>query len=44
MSRFSEHFDHDVVIAKYTDGESEPVYSIECETCYEVILGEEFDF
>lgn len=43
MSRMSEHFDHDVVIAKYTDGIVEPVYSVECETCNEVIFGEEYD-
>jgi hypothetical protein len=41
VSKFSEHFGHDVVIARYTDGISDPAYCIECETCYEVILDEE---
>ena len=43
MTRMSEHFGHDVTVAKYTDGIVEPVYAIECETCYSVIFGEEYD-
>jgi hypothetical protein len=36
------HFDHDIVIAKYSGLDGEPVnYSIECETCYEVIIDDE---
>lgn len=41
MSRFENHFGHDIVIAKYTDGIVEPEYFVECETCYEVLIGEE---
>jgi hypothetical protein len=37
----AEHFDHDIVIAKYTDGISEPSYAVECETCFEVIIDDE---
>ncbi len=40
-SRFAEHFGHDIVIAKYTDGIAEPVYAVECETCYEVLIDDE---
>ena len=36
------HFDHDIVIAKYSGLDGEPVnYSVECETCYEVIIDDE---
>lgn len=40
-SRFAEHFGHDVVIAKYTDGIVEPSYAVECETCFEVLIDDE---
>jgi hypothetical protein len=42
--RFGKHFDHDIVIAKYSGLDDEPVnYSVECEDCYEVIIdGEAF--
>jgi hypothetical protein len=40
-SRFAEHFGHDIVIAKYTDGIVEPTYAVECETCYEVLIDDE---
>ncbi len=36
-----KHFDHDIVIAKYTDGIVEPSYAVECETCFEVIIDDE---
>lgn len=36
------HFDHDIVIAKYSGKDDEPVnYSVECETCNEVIVDED---
>jgi hypothetical protein len=36
------HFDHDIVIAKYSGLDGEPVnYSVECETCFEVITDKE---
>jgi hypothetical protein len=41
MNKFAEHFGHDIVIAKYTDGVIDPEYFVECETCYEVLIGEE---
>ena len=35
------HFNHDIVIAKYSGLDGEPIeYSIECETCHEVIIDE----
>jgi hypothetical protein len=37
----AEHFDHDIVIAKYTDGIVEPSYAVECDTCNEVIIDDE---
>ena len=43
MTRMSRHYDHNVVVARYTDGVVEPVYAIECEDCFEVIFGEEYD-
>jgi hypothetical protein len=43
-TRFSRHWGHEIVIARYTDGIEDPAYSIECETCYEVVLGDESDF
>jgi hypothetical protein len=37
----AKHFDHDIVIAKYTGLDGEPVdYSVECEDCHEVIIDE----
>ena len=41
MSRFENHFGHDIVIAKYTDGIVEPTYAVECEDCYEVLIDDE---
>jgi hypothetical protein len=36
------HFNHDIVIAKYSGLDGEPVsYSVECETCFEVIIDDE---
>jgi hypothetical protein len=43
-TKLAEHFGHDIVIAKYTDGIVEPEYFVECETCYEVLIGEEVLF
>jgi hypothetical protein len=40
-SKFAEHFGHDIVIAKYTDGVIDPEYSLECETCVQVLILEE---
>lgn len=38
----AEHFDHDIVIAKYYGLDGEPVnYAIECEECFEVIIDSE---
>ena len=40
--RFKRHFNHDIVIAKYTGLDDEPVnYSVECEDCHEVIIDDE---
>jgi hypothetical protein len=40
--RFARHFDHDIVIAKYTGLDDTPVnYSVECEDCHEVIIDDE---
>lgn len=37
-----EHFDHDIVIARYSTVDGEPVnYAVECETCFEVIIDDE---
>lgn len=41
MNKFAEHFGHDIVIAKYTDGVIDPEYSLECETCVQVLILEE---
>lgn len=36
------HFNHDIVIARYSGLDDEPVnYAVECETCNEVIIDEE---
>lgn len=36
------HFNHDIVIARYTTVAGEPVnYSVECEDCHEVIIDDE---
>jgi hypothetical protein len=43
MTKMESHFGHNVVVARYTDGIATPVYSIECEDCYEVVFGEEYD-
>jgi hypothetical protein len=34
----AEHFDHDIVIAKYSSWEKPTDYALECETCEEVII------
>ena len=40
--RFERHFNHDIVIARYTTVAGEPVnYSVECEDCHEVIIDDE---
>ena len=40
--RFARHFDHDIVIARYTGMDGSPVnYSVECEDCHEVIIDDE---
>ena len=36
------HFNHSIVIAKYSGLDDEPVnYSIECEDCFEVIIDQD---
>lgn len=35
------HFDHDIVIAKYSDEHGPVNYAVECITCYEVIIDDE---
>ena len=43
--RFARHFDHDIVIARYTGLDGTPVnYSVECEDCHEVIIDDEAFF
>lgn len=38
----AKHFDHDIVIARYSGLDEEPVnYAVECETCHEIITDEE---
>ena len=38
------HFNHDIVIARYSGLDDEPVnYAVECETCNEVIIDEEVE-
>ncbi len=38
----AKHFDHDIVIARYSGLDGEPVnYAVECETCHEIITDEE---
>jgi hypothetical protein len=42
MYELDKHFGHNIVIAKYSGLDNEPVnYSVECETCFEVIVDEE---
>ena len=36
------HFNHDIVIAKYSGLDNESIsYSVECETCNEVIIDQD---
>jgi hypothetical protein len=38
----AEHFDHNVVIARYHNLDGEPVeYSVDCEDCHETIIWQE---
>jgi hypothetical protein len=38
----ANHFDHDIVIARYSGLDNQPVeYAVECETCFEVIVWQE---
>lgn len=42
MNRIAPHFNHNIVIAKYSGLDGEPVnYAVECEDCFEVIVDEE---
>lgn len=34
----ADHFDHDIVIARYGDSNQPIEYAVECETCFEVIV------
>lgn len=39
------HFNHSIVIAKYSGLDDEPVnYAVECEDCHEVIVDEEVNY
>jgi hypothetical protein len=41
MMELERHFNHDIVIAKYSAMDDEPIeYAVECETCFEVIVWE----
>ena len=37
----AEHFDHDIVIARYGPTDKPIEYAVECETCFEVIVWQE---
>lgn len=38
----SRHYGHEVTISEYVDLDNNPInYSLECFTCYEVIIDEE---
>ena len=42
MMELERHFNHDIVIARYSGLDDEPVnYAVECETCYEVIIDQD---
>lgn len=37
----ADHFDHDIVIARYGYSDNPIEYAVECETCFEVIVSQE---
>ena len=42
MMELERHFNHDIVIARYSGLDDEPVnYAVECEDCFEVIIDQD---
>ena len=42
MMELERHFNHSIVIARYSGLDDEPVnYAVECEDCFEVIIDQD---
>jgi len=42
MNKIAPHFNHNIVVAKYSGLNGEPIhYSVECEDCFEVLADED---